>query len=92
MVKVNKKLSRLESLYQVNEKADPIHISDFIHHVFENQEAFQLEGEAVSKEWFHKTPKAFNFVDSMLRQNGHAVDKQSILEGIDLFREVTLLE
>lgn len=92
MSRFNKKLSQLEAIYEVADPvlkpADPVHIADFIHHVFENSEKFGLMG--LDKEWFcaYKNlneSKAINFVNNLLQGQGHLVNSQSILEGINNF-------
>ena len=90
MVKINKKLARLESVYQVAREIDPVYVSDFIHYVFENKELFNLAGEGVTEEWLGVTPKAFEFVDNMLRLKGFVVSEKSILEGLNIFKSELL--
>jgi len=93
MVRFNKKLSQLEAVHQVNnptfQKADPTQLSDFIHHVFENQEQYKL-GE-VSKEWFLNLStdkkKATVFIDGLLQESGYMISKKSILESIEVFKK-----
>ena len=92
MSKFNKKLSQLEAMYEV---ASPVvkalpstYVSDFIHHVFENQEQYNLE--CLSKQWFvdytaRSSQGSFKFVDGILQENGHYISRRSILEGIDQF-------
>lgn len=90
----NKKLSQLEAMYQVappvKRSEDPIHVADFIHHVFENQKEYDLEG--LEKDWFvhyatNYPERSFRMINGLLETNGHMVSKKSILEGIDTFRK-----
>lgn len=74
---------------QVAKTANPLDISDFIHHAFDNPTEYKLEG--ITKEWFIlesiKHPsKATNIVFNLLQENGHIVSKKSILEGIEVFK------
>ncbi len=92
-MKFNKKLARLESLYNIKKNnimiADPIHISDFIHYALENPEKYRLEG--INKDWFRskcvKAPDvASKIVKNILLENGFNVSSKSIIEGIELFK------
>lgn len=92
-MRFNKKMSQMESLYEVAkpvvQPVDPIFVSDFIHHAFENPAQYQLEG--ISKKWFQDLvskdlPKATAMVDNLLQENGHLVSKNSILEGVEAFK------
>lgn len=92
MSQFNKQLSQLEAIYEVAEPVvkniDPVHVSDFIHHIFENNNSHQLNG--LDKEWFHSyinlnESKAVNFVNNLLQKQGHLISKKSILEGIKEF-------
>jgi len=93
-MKFNKQLSQLEAIYQVAKPvvktAEPIHISDFIHHMFESQENIREAG--LTKEWFFNYStknmgKAINFVNNVLQENDHIIAKKSILEGIQRFQK-----
>ena len=92
MSRFNKQLSQLEAIYEVAEPVikdiDPVHVSDFIHHVFENTDSYELSG--LDKEWFHSyinlnESKAVNFVNNLLQNQGHLISKKSILEGVKEF-------
>lgn len=92
MSRFNKHLSQLEAIFEVAEPvlkpADPIHVSDFIHHVFENSDAYGLEG--LDKEWFCSytslnESNATNFINNLLQGDGHLINKPSITEGISNF-------
>lgn len=92
MPKFNKVLSQLESMYQISKPVvrdeNPILISDFIHHIFENSQEYGIEH--LSSDWMDgiklKDEKmAVNFVNGLLEQNGHLISRKSILEGIKHF-------
>ena len=94
MPKFNKILSQLEAVHQIAKpvvrQEDPVMISDFIHHVFENADDYGVNH--LSKDWLtsisSKDKKlAVNFVNGMLEQQGHLLSKKSILEGIDNFKQ-----
>ena len=86
MKKFNKKLSQLEAVYQVAgpvvEQAEPLQISDFIHHVFENQESYGVNW-SLGPAQFVTTDDIFN----LLEQRGHIVSKQVITEGIEIYKD-----
>ncbi len=92
MSRFNKQLSQLEAIYEVAEpvlkSANSVQISDFIHHVFENVEDFDLTG--LDKEWFCSyavlnESNSINFVRNLLQKQGHLINNSSILEGINNF-------
>jgi hypothetical protein len=92
-MKFNKKLARLESLYGVKSNkamhTDPIYVSDFIHHIFENSEKFKLDN--ISKDWFkslcNKTPDtASKMIKNILLESGFNVSTNCITEGIEIFK------
>lgn len=86
----NKKLARLESLYGVETKpiteVTSLQVSEFIDHVFENQNQYKLEG--VSKEWFLTKPseECSKIISGLLLENGHRVIPNVILEGVEVFK------
>lgn len=92
MSKFNKKLSQMESIYNIAppvvEQVEPVFVSDFIHHVFENSATYDIE--PFSKKWFKNYASrsangSFKFVDNLLQESGHIVSRKSILEGITEF-------
>lgn len=92
-MKFSKKLSQLESLYEVAKPVvsteNPVFISDFIHHAFENPADFKLEG--ISKRWFQNLSQrdmaqATTIVQNLLQENGHLISRTSIMEGIEAFK------
>ena len=94
MSRFNKQLSQLEAIYEVAEpvikSTDPVHVSDFIHYVFENSDKYGLAG--LDKEWFcnYKSineSRALNFINNLLQGQGHLVSQSSILEGVNKFVE-----
>jgi len=94
MKKFNEKLSQLEATYGVAppvvESQDSLKISDFIHHIFENQEKYNLKG--LSKEWFiglsgRDKKGSVNLINNVLQENGNLISKKSILEGIEHFKK-----
>jgi len=94
MSRFNKHLSQLEAIYGVAEpvlkSADPVHVSDFIHYVFENEDTYGLQG--LDKEWFCSfsnlnESNATNFVNNLLHKEGHLINKTSIVEGISNFKK-----
>lgn len=94
MAKFNKILSQMEAIHGIAKpvvrQEDPVMISDFIHHVFENSNDYGIEH--LSKEWLnHISNKdksiAMNFVSGLLEQQGHILSRKSILEGIDNFKQ-----
>ena len=94
MSRYNKHLSQLEAMFEVAEpvlkSVDPVHVSDFIHYVFENTSKYDLDG--LDKEWFCSyvnlnENKAVNFVNNLLEDQGHLVAKKSILEGVNTFKK-----
>lgn len=96
MARFNKHLSQLEAIYGVApavvSQADPTHISDYIHHMFENKSEYGIESDRLDKFWFvefsHKNPKqAHKFVNNALNEAGHIVSHNSIMEGIQKFSE-----
>lgn len=96
MSRFNKVLSQLECIHQiakpVTEQADPLLISDTIHHIFENKSAYGLNGNDLTVEWFaqfsERNPKhAMKFIDNILQENGHIVSKKCIIEAIDLYNK-----
>lgn len=69
---------------------DSLHISDFIHHVFENQEQYDLRG--LSKEWFigltnRDTKESIKLINKALQETGNIISKKCILEGIEHFKK-----
>ena len=92
MSRFNKHLSQLEAIYEVAEpvvkSTEPVHVSDFIHYVFENSDEYELKG--LDKEWFCSyvnlnESKAVNFVNNLLQKQGHLVSRKSIMEGVSMF-------
>jgi len=92
-MKFNRKLARLESLYGVKTnkavEAEPLQISDFIHHIFENSSKYNVED--INKDWFRsvcsKNPDtATKIVKNVLMENGFNVSSKSIVEGIEIFK------
>lgn len=91
--KFNKKLSQLEAIHRIappvcrNENS--LNISDFIHHIFENQEKYDLQG--MSKDWFvnfskRDTKGSFNLINKILQESDNIISKKCILEGIEKFK------
>ena len=96
MARFNKKLSQLEAVYQIAppivEVADPVQISDYIHHMFENKNEYGIESEELDKVWFvefsgRNKNNASKFVHTALQESGFMISKQSILEGIEVFNQ-----
>lgn len=94
--KFNRILSQLECVHGIAKPVpvtgDPVHISDFIHTVFESKESYGLEGTLFTPEWFSEFSDlnkmhAAKFVHNLLQENGHIVSQKTILEGIDKFNE-----
>ena len=94
MPKFNKVLSQLEAIHQIAppvvRQEDPILISDFIHHIFENANDYGINH--LSKEWLNGMSNkdssiAVNFVGNILEQQGHLLSRKSILEGINNFKQ-----
>ena len=92
-MRFNRVLSALEAVHGVAspvvKSADPVLISDFIHHVFENASDYNIDG--LSKEWFSnlacKQPtKAVSFVGGFLEEQGHLVSRQALHEAVNIFR------
>lgn len=92
MPKFNRILSAMEATHSVKppivEAVDPIYVSDFIHHVFENVNDFGVDG--LSKEWFCEyatrlPTRALSFVGGLLEEKGHIVSRKSLCEGITMF-------
>jgi hypothetical protein len=92
MSRFNKHLSQLEAIYEVAtpvmKSADPVHVSDFIHYIFENTDTYDITG--LDKDWFCaytsiNESKSVNFINNLLQGQGHLVTKESILEGINHF-------
>ena len=93
VMKFSKKLAKLESLYGLKRKksmvTDPIYVSDFIHHIFENAEKYRFEN--ISKDWFKslcaKEPtSASKIIKNVLMENGFNVSGNCINEGIEIFK------
>jgi len=76
----NKKLSQLEAIYQVEKPvaADPLHISDFIHHVFENQEKYEVT-------WQPDIMVTSHDVRKLLESRGYNISTETIKKGIGIF-------
>lgn len=96
MVRFNQKLSQLECIYQIApavvEHADPIHISDYIHHMFENKCTYGIDFDELDKSWFIQFSKnnpiqAKRFISNTLSESGFIVSGKSIMEGIDTFNK-----
>ena len=73
MSRFNKQLSQLEAIFEVAEPVikdtDPVHVTDFIHYVFENNNTYGLQ--SLDKEWFCSyatlnESNAVNFVNNPL--------------------------
>ena len=74
-------MAQLEAVYQVEKPidADPLQISDFIHHVFENQGKYEVK-------WHPNTVINASDIHKLLEGSGHNVSLNSIDEGIKLFK------
>lgn len=92
MSRFNKHLSQLEAIYEVAtpviKSTSPGHVSDFIHYIFENTNAYDITG--LDKEWFCSyvslnESKSVNFISNLLQDQGHLIKTKSILEGINQF-------
>jgi len=82
----NKKLSQLESIYQIGKpiKANPLHISDFVMHVFENQAMYNVK-------WNPDTMVTAHTVHNLLESRGHNISIESIKEGIKILTNEWML-
>lgn len=93
--KFNKILAQLEcinSIEKVRKDVEPLYISDFIHHVFENKEEYGLGGTTLNAEWFSEFSEvnkesATKMISNILESKGHRVESNAILEGIDLYNK-----
>jgi hypothetical protein len=93
-VKFNRVLSQLEAVYQVAKPvlkpAEPLQVSDFIHHLIENQGKYQLEGwtEEEFVEYSNKNlNNSVDFINNILQKKGHFIARKSIVEGIEHFKK-----
>ena len=91
MSNFNKKLAKLEAIYDINNhnriNTDRGSIESYIHNIFENSEVYGING--LSKDWFDtfkkKNPiKASNFIYNVLKESGTIVSKQSIFESMSI--------
>ena len=95
--KFNKNLSQLEAMHQVAkpvfESAEPRQIADYVHHVCENNESYagvvELKKESIIEACHlgNGEYEIVRIIGEILQENGHAVRKEVILEGLQLFRK-----
>lgn len=85
----------MESMYAIAApvpvSGDPMHVSDFIHTIFENEE-YGLTGTGLTPEWFcefseKNNPRAIKMINNFLQENGHIVSQKTIIDGIEKFNE-----
>ena len=85
----------MESMYAIANPVpvtgDPLHVSDFIHTIFENEE-YGMDGTGLTPEWFSEFSEknrsgAIKMISNFLQENGHIVSQKTIIEGIEKFNE-----
>ena len=89
MTNINKKLSQLEAIYELNNhsipKVDRDSLNSYIDIIFEHSSEYGIEG--LTRCWFDSLSKsspikASNFIYNVLHESGNTISKQSIFESL----------